>query len=117
MIVQCHWVCNNFKTFVKGSVMFAVDVFQSVGIAGTCYRVSAVITFTCAVNFKFDTEISFAFAVEYGRGFVVIIVDGSAVIMSGIAVGTEGFIIVIVGIISVDNPIAVGTACVVVVIW
>ena len=82
---QRHRMGDDLITVIQTSIMFAVNILifaidgiqdpagVGIGLAGT-------------VDFRFDAHIKGAVAVEDGIGAVVIIVDGIAAMMPGIAV-------------------------------
>ena len=83
------------------------------------YSVGIVVAFASLVYFELDAKIPAAVAVEYGVGFVVIVLYAAVALKTTVAVIAIWFVIIavaVVGVISVNNSATVNTGIVVVII-
>lgn len=117
MILQAHGVGDDLKAVVKTTIVFAVDVLN-LGIGDVQNLIGIVTVLTGFIDLQLHTEIARAFTAEQWVGFVVIVVD-AAVIVVLVAGEAVSFIAVTAGverIVLADEPAAVGTGGVVIVV-
>jgi len=102
MIVQAHGVGNDFKAVLQGTVVLAVGAFP-VPVGDFQDSAGAVGILAALVDLQLHAKVTGAFAMENGRGLVVIVLDG--VIAAGAvdfteAVGAVGDVRIIVFVMS-----------------
>ena len=100
VIIEAHWVGDDFKPVTKGTI--ALDIYVFVLLIGYPeYLVRLLTGFSAVVNFKFYAEIAIALSEKDWVGLVAIIVNTSvgAVVKTVAAVCL--IVIIVVGIIVV----------------
>ena len=108
MVVQGHGMADNLKAFIQGAVMLAVGPFLSV-VDQTKNLPGIAVVFSGAVNLQLHPEVPTALAKELRFRLVVIVMDfpGAGVVaVAGVAPGVV-VIIIVVGVVLVDDPAAV----------
>lgn len=80
MIIQRHWVGDNFHAVIKASVGFDVNML-CVRISRGQYAVGIGAYFTAVVYFKLNAEIPVTRTVKYRLGFVAVIMNRPAMLV------------------------------------
>ncbi len=90
-----HRVSYDFDAVFERTVVFAIDVFQSVLMRGFEDTFGVGVAFACSVDFKLYAKEAVAGTVEDGLGFVVVVVDGLGFIAVVITACAIRFVIVV----------------------
>ena len=106
----------DFHAIVQTAVGFDVDMLRN-PVADTQKRISIISILSALVDFKFHAEITLAVTVKYGVRLVVILVNGAVLtfLVAPVAVGVV-IVIIVVGVITVDNATAAFTGSIVIVV-
>lgn len=114
MIIQRHWVTYQLKALVNGTVVLAVKMF-GLAINNTQNAFGIALIFTGLVNFQLHTKVLAACTIKNRLRLVIIIID-KLILAFIIAIIAIVITVLIIGVILLNNCIAINTASIMLII-